>query len=88
MPGHFFEAARGDDFIGAQTHTRNRISADRTLGPDAGVETTQMGYEFWPEALEATIRQSERSREIPAIVTENGIGTDNDDRRIDTCAAR
>jgi beta-glucosidase len=79
----FFEAARGDDFIGVQTYTRNRIAADRTLGPEAGVETTLMGYEFWPDALEATIRQASAIAKVPVIVTENGIGTDKDDRRVE-----
>ena len=27
-------------------------------GPRTGCRTTQMGYEFWPEALEATIRRA------------------------------
>ncbi len=79
----FYEAARGDDFIGVQTYTRNRISADGTLRPEPGVETTLMGYEFWPEALEANIRQASAVAKVPIIVTENGIGTDKDDRRIE-----
>jgi beta-glucosidase len=79
----FYEAARGDDFIGVQTYTRNRISADGTLRPEAGVETTMMRYEFWPEALEVTIRQASAVAKVPVIVTENGIGTDKDDRRIE-----
>jgi beta-glucosidase len=42
-----------------------------------------MGYEFWPEALEATIRQASAIAKVPVIVTENGIGTDKDDRRVE-----
>ena len=79
----FLELARKDDFIGVQTYTRNRIGADGTLRPEPGVETTQMGYEFWPEALEANIRQASAVAKVPVIVTENGIGTDKDDRRIE-----
>jgi hypothetical protein len=30
------------------------------LPPPVGARTTQMGYEFWPEALEATIRRATR----------------------------
>jgi len=78
----FYEAARGDDFIGVQTYTRDRISADGTLRPDPGAEITMMNYEFWPEALEATIRQASAMAKVPVIVTESGIGTDKDDRRI------
>ncbi len=79
----FFEAARTDDFVGVQTYTRNRITSDGILKPPAGAETTLMGYEFWPEALEATIRQASAVAKVPVIVTENGIGTDKDDRRVE-----
>jgi beta-glucosidase len=42
-----------------------------------------MGYEFYPQALGATIRRAtEVTRAVPVVVTENGIGTDDDDRRI------
>ena len=54
----FLEATGGDDFIGVQTYTRTRVGPDGPLGPEAGVPTTQMGYEFWPEALEGTIRRA------------------------------
>jgi beta-glucosidase len=80
----FLDAATGDDFVGVQTYTRMRVGPDGALGPEEGVRTTLMGYEFWPEALEATIRTAwERTDHTPIVVTENGIGTDNDDERIE-----
>ncbi len=43
-----------------------------------------MGYEFWPEALEGTIRRvHEVTGGLPVYVTENGIGTDDDEDRIE-----
>jgi beta-glucosidase len=42
-----------------------------------------MGYEFWPEALEATIRYASEKSGVPIYVTENGIGTDDDEQRIE-----
>ena len=42
-----------------------------------------MGYEFWPEALEATIRYANDKAGCPIYVTENGIGTTNDEQRIE-----
>lgn len=42
-----------------------------------------MGYEFWPEALEATIRHASAVAKVPVFVTENGIGTADDPRRIE-----
>ncbi len=79
----FLEAARGDDFIGVQTYTRQRVDPTGPLPPEAGVELTQMGYEFWPEALEATLRYTHQVAGIPMIVTENGIGTEDDTRRLE-----
>src|SRR5215470_824511 len=48
-------AAANSDYVGVQTYTRGRVGPDKDLGPAPGVELTQMGYEFWPEALEQTI---------------------------------
>ena len=45
-----------------QTYSRHRFGADGPLGPEEGVPTLIMGYEFWPEALEATIRYAARRR--------------------------
>ena len=84
MEDVFLEAARDDDFIGVQTYSRSRIGPDGAVGPEEGVATTQMGYEFWPDALEATVRRAwEMGRGVPVLVTENGIGTDEDGGRIE-----
>lgn len=80
--GIFLEAARHDDFIGVQTYTRQRFGSQGPLGPQPGIELTQMGYEFWPEALEATIRYAHQQAKVPVIVTENGLATEDDERRI------
>jgi beta-glucosidase len=84
MEDVYLEAARSDDFIGVQTYSRTRISPEGTLGPEEGVETTIMGYEFWPQALEATIRRAYAVTEgVPVYVTENGIAATDDSRRIE-----
>ena len=81
--GQFLESIKGDDFVGVQTYTRVRFGKDTVLRAPEGAEVTQMGYEFYPEALEATIRQAARISGCPVIVTENGIGTGDDTRRIE-----
>jgi beta-glucosidase len=81
--GQFLESIKGDDFVGVQTYTRVRFGKDKVLSPPDGAERTQMGYEFYPEALEATIRQAAKVSGCPVIVTENGIGTEDDTRRIE-----
>lgn len=78
----YLEKTKGDDFIGVQTYSRQRFGPDGPLGPEEGVERTQMEYEFWPEALEATIRYAHAATGLPAIVTENGLSTTDDTRRI------
>jgi len=83
MEDVFLDATDGDDFVGVQTYTRGRIGPGGDIGPEPGVERTQMGYEFWPEALEATIRRASGRTGLPVLVTENGIGTDDDSRRIE-----
>jgi beta-glucosidase len=90
----FLELARTDDFIGVQTYTRFRIGPDgpRSPGHDwsdltrdvAETETTtQMGYEDYPQALGGAIRRAAKSCPgVPVLVTENGIATAHDERRI------
>ncbi len=84
LDDRFLEACRGDDFVGVQTYTRSRVGvAGKELGPEAGVELTQMHYEFWPEALAATIRRAWHvTRGVPVVVTENGYAGEDDARRI------
>jgi len=77
----FLEAARGDDFIGVQTYTRRRIGPEGPIGPEPGVEQTQMGYEFRPQALEVAVRRAAAVARVPIIVTESGISTEDESRR-------
>lgn len=79
----FLDTAREDDFIGVQTYTRSRFGPDGMIPPAPDAERTQMGYEFYPEALEGTIRYAAQYTGKPVIVTENGIGTEDDTRRIE-----
>ena len=84
MEDVFFDATTGDDFVGVQTYSRTRVGPDGVLGPEDGVPVLLMGYEYYPESLEGTIRRAwEYTKgEVPIIVTENGIGTDDDAQRI------
>ena len=80
----FLEATEGDDFIGVQTYTRARVGPEGNLGSEEGVPVTQMGYEFYPEALEGTVRRAwEKTGGLPVLVTENGVGTTDDAARIE-----
>jgi beta-glucosidase len=81
--GPWLDAAARSDFIGVQTYTRARVGTDGDLPLEAGVELTQSGYEFWPEALEQTIRYAASRAKVPVYVTENGIATEDDARRVE-----
>jgi len=76
------EHTAGDDFIGVQTYSRTRVGPEGQLGPEEGVVVLPMGYEYYPEALAATIRRAAEVTGLPVLVTENGIGTDDDAARI------
>ena len=82
MEDVYLEALRGDDFLGVQTYSRVRYGPDGLRAPEPGVPLTQMGYEFWPEALEACIRRAAALTGLPILVTENGIGTAQDTERV------
>ena len=88
MEDVFLDATEGDDFLGVQTYTRERVSPRGLVGNEDGVPVLPMGYEHWPQALEACLRRawSYTEGEVPLLVTENGIGTDDDDQRIDYVA--
>ena len=76
-------AAAEGDFVGVQSYTRARVGKSGDLPPEPGVELTQMGYEFWPEALEESIRYARSKVRVPIYVTENGLSTNDDSRRIE-----
>ncbi len=83
MEDVFLEATAGDDFVGVQCYTRMRVGPDGARDAEPGVAVTQMGYEYWPQALEAVIRRAwEYTDGTPLVVTENGIGTADDTERI------
>lgn len=82
LHGPWFEAASKADFVGVQTYSRYLVGPDGPLPPPAGAERTDAGYEYRPEALEATIRHAARVTGRPVIVTENGIATMDDRRRV------
>jgi beta-glucosidase len=41
-----------------------------------------MGYLYWPQCVESTVRRAAEFTTLPIIVTENGIGTNDDEQRV------
>jgi beta-glucosidase len=52
------------------------------VAPPKDAEMTAAGYEFYPQALGGTIRFAAQRIGRPIFVTESGIATDDDTRRI------
>jgi beta-glucosidase len=80
--GPWLEVARKADFIGVQTYTRVLVGPEGQLPPPQDAEMTSAGYEFYPQALGGTIRFAAERIGRPIYVTESGIATDDDTRRI------
>ncbi|MBF9066488.1 glycoside hydrolase family 1 protein [Streptacidiphilus fuscans] len=85
----FLEAARGDDWIGVQAYTRTRVGPDGPLPIPDAAERTLTGWEYYPEALGEAVRHTAEvtGGQVPVLVTENGIATSDDQRRVDYTTA-
>lgn len=79
---HYLPAIEEDDFLGVQNYTRTLIDASGAMPVPQGAEVTQMDYEFYPQALANVIRRVAANYKKDLIVTENGIATADDSRRI------
>lgn len=79
---HYLPAIRDDDFLGVQNYSRALIGPDGQLPAPEGAELTQMDYEFYPEGLEHVIRAVHQDFPGELMVTENGIATADDTRRV------
>ncbi len=78
----YLSMLEGDDFFGLQNYTREVYGQEGLVRPAPGAELTQMKYEYYPEALANVIRKVAKDLSIPILITEHGIGTDDDVRRI------
>ena len=80
---HYLPYIQGDDFLGVQNYTRTQYGPQGQLPCPEGAELTQMDYEFYPEALEHVIRKVHEDFKGNLIVTENGVATSDDSRRVE-----
>lgn len=87
---HYLSLMEEDDFIGVQNYTRAVYDKNGDVPIPEDAETTQMGYEYYPQALGNVIRRVAQEFHGEILVTENGIATSDDSRRvafIDTAVA-
>jgi len=79
----FLEAARDDDFLGVQAYSTQAVDANGLVPHPPSAENTMVGTPYRPDALGIALRHAwEVSGGVPLLVTENGIATPDDDRRI------
>lgn len=79
---HYLPAIWNDDFIGVQNYTREIFGTDGVQKAPEGAELTQMNYEYYPQALGNVIRKVAEKFKGDIIVTENGVATTDDTRRV------
>jgi beta-glucosidase len=88
VDAHVDDLARGGDdvgdFVGLQYYTRllaDASSSAMVAPPPAGAETTQMGWEVYPQGFGTVLRRIADAG-LPVYVTENGIATTDDTQRV------
>jgi beta-glucosidase len=81
MEDEYLRVLGDDDYVGVQCYTKLLIGPEGLVEP-TDQELTEMGYLFWPQCVEYTIRRAASFTDVPIIMTENGIGTSDDDQRI------
>ncbi|QPK81646.1 glycoside hydrolase family 1 protein [Schaalia sp. ZJ405] len=79
---HYLPSIADDDFLGVQNYTRNRHDHNGSMTTPDGAELTQMDYEYYPQGLENVLRRVAQDFHGDLIVTENGIATSDDTRRV------
>ncbi|MFF2272647.1 family 1 glycosylhydrolase [Agromyces sp. NPDC058136] len=79
----FLEASRDDDFVGVQSYTTQPVGADGPVPHPPHPDNTITGWAYRPDALGLALRHAHEVTGKPLLVTENGIATADDARRIE-----
>lgn len=81
--GAWLESAKSDEFIGVQNYTRVIWGAEGKVAPAEGAEFSQLGTEIYPPSLAGSARYAHEATEVPVLITEHGLATDDDSARIE-----
>ncbi|WP_225206091.1 family 1 glycosylhydrolase [Novosphingobium huizhouense] len=79
--GAWLRAARQCDFLGIQNYERAVWNAEGKLPPPADAKRNTMGAEVYPPSLANVARYAHAQAGVPIMVTEHGVGTDDDSVR-------
>ena len=80
----YLEVSRDDDFVGVQSYTSQPVDANGIVPHPPADDNTLMGWAYRPDALGIAVRHTHAvvGGDVPILITENGIATGDDDRRI------
>lgn len=79
----YLEAARDDDFVGVQAYTSQAVGPEGVIPHPPHPDNTLAGWAYRPDALGMAVRHAwDVTGGVPVLVTENGIATADDPRRI------
>jgi beta-glucosidase len=76
--GQWLQLARNDDFIGVQNYERAVWNETGKMPPPAGAVLNWSGGEVWPGSLAGAVRYAHAATGVPVLVSEHGVGTDDD----------
>jgi beta-glucosidase len=78
----YLEASRADDFVGVQSYSSQEVDENGLVPHPPHPDNTLVGTAYRPDALAMAVRHSAEVAGVPVLVTENGIATGDDERRI------
>jgi beta-glucosidase len=79
----YLEGSRGDDFVGVQSYSSQWVGPEGIEPYPPHPDNTLVGTAYRPDALSIAVRHTaEVTDGLPILVTENGIATHDDTRRI------
>lgn len=79
--GSWLEAAAGDDFIGVQNYARNIWDEEGPRAAPVDARLNSHGSEVFPASLAGAVRYAHEVSGCPVMVTEHGVGSDDDNLR-------
>jgi beta-glucosidase len=86
--GDWLQAVKGDDFLGVQNYSRNVWGADgKRVPPPPGAKKGSNGDEVYAPSLAGAVRFAHAASGCPILVTEHGVGTDDDTIRAELIPA-
>lgn len=76
--GEWLGMAKEGDFIGVQNYERAVWGSEGRLPAPADAVRNHMGSEVWAPSLAGAVRYAHAATGLPVLVSEHGVGTDDD----------